>query len=101
MRASRVARVASDPYRDYPRDEFDEDHSDDDEAPPYWFHGQHLPSDARAMGLTSYVPDGAILDFAGALNSQRRKHRVTAWVLLFVIMLPVFGYVLRIVQYFF
>ena len=34
------------------------------------------------MGLTHHVPDGALLDFAGALDSTKPLHRVTAWVML-------------------
>jgi hypothetical protein len=79
----------------YPEEEFD-DH--DDDTPPSWYAGQHLPPDARRMGLTAHVPDGAILDFAGALDSTKLKHRVTAWVMLAVFGLPVLLYVLRLVQ---
>jgi hypothetical protein len=48
------------------------------------------------MGLTHHVPDGAILDFAGALDSTKLKHRITAWVMLVVFGLPVVFYVLRL-----
>jgi hypothetical protein len=78
----------------YPEDDLD-DH--DDDTPPYWSAGQHLPPDARAMGLTALVPDGAILDFAGSLDSSKLKHRITAWVMLAVFGLPVVLYVLRLV----
>ena len=45
-------------------DEFDEDSEPDDPAlTPIWFAGHHLPDDARRMGLTHHVPDGAILPF--------------------------------------
>jgi len=78
----------------YPEEEFDDDH--DDDTQPYWSAGQHLPTDARTMGLTHHVPDGAILDFAGALDSTKLKHRITAWVMLVVFGLPVVFYVLRL-----
>ena len=74
-------------------DEYD-DH--DDDTPPLWFHGQHLPGDARRMGLTSHVPDGALLDFAGTLDSTKRVHRITAWVLLVVFGLPVVFAAMRV-----
>ncbi|WP_139978372.1 hypothetical protein [Nocardioides litoris] len=77
-------------------DEFDEDYSPDDEAPPYWFPGNHLPDDARRLGLTHHVPDGALLDFAGNLDGAKPLHRVTAWVLLAVFGLPVVFAVMRI-----
>jgi hypothetical protein len=78
-----------------PADEYDEDLAGDDETPPYWFAGQHLPPDAGRMGLTHNVPDGALLDFAGSLDGANAKHRITAWVLLIVFGLPVFFAVLR------
>lgn len=76
-------------------DEFDEDHGPDDDAPPYWFPGNRMPSDAQRMGLTHHVPEGAILDFAGKLDSRRLQHRIAAWVMLVVFGLPV---VIRILQ---
>jgi len=76
-------------------DPHDDDH--DDDTPPYWEAGQHLPGHARAMGLTHHVPDGALLDFAGSLDSAKPLHRVTAWVMLVVFGLPVVLYVVRLV----
>ena len=40
----------------------------DENTPPSWFPGGDLPPDARRMGLTHHVPDGALLDFAGKLD---------------------------------
>jgi hypothetical protein len=74
-----------DPYDDH-----------DDDTPPYWFAGQHLPPEARTMGLNHTVPDGAILDFAGSLDSTKPFHRVTAWAMLLVFGLPVVLAVLRL-----
>ena len=67
-------------------------------AAPYWFAGQHLPDDARALGLTHHVPDGALLDFAGSLDGAKPYHRATAWFLLVVFGLPVLFAVMRLVQ---
>ena len=75
----------------------DEDDHDDD-TPPYWEVGQHLPEHARTMGLSHHVAEGALLDFAGALDATKPLHRVTAWVMLAVFTLPVLFYVLRLVQ---
>ncbi|MDF1603862.1 hypothetical protein [Nocardioides sp. YIM 152315] len=61
MREGEVA----DPYAEDPE-------PDDPDAPPYWFPGQHLPPDARAMGLTHHVPEGAILDFAAGSTPPSR-----------------------------
>ena len=68
----------------------------DTDAAPYWFPGEHLPGHARQLGLTHHVPDGALLDFAGKLDSTKPLHRFTAWALLVVFVLPVVFYVLRL-----
>jgi hypothetical protein len=68
----------------------------DDETPPYLLQGGHLPDDARAMGLTRLVPDGALLDFAGSLDPSKPRHLITAWVMLVVFGLPVVLMALRI-----
>lgn len=72
----------------------------DEHTPPSWFPGGHLPADARRMGLTHHVPDGALLDFAGRLDGTKPFHRATAWVLLVVFGLPVLFAVLRVLQAF-
>lgn len=82
--------------RDEHVDEFDEDYAPDDDAPPYWFNGQHLPDDARKMGLNHSVPDGALLDFAGSLDGTKTLHRITAWVLLVVFGMPVVFALMRV-----
>lgn len=81
-------------------DVWDDSDPDDTVTPPYWFAGQYLPPDARAMGLTHQVPEGAILDFAGRLDSRKPAHRITAWALLFVFGLPVVLSVLRLIYAF-
>ena len=68
----------------------------DEEMPPLWFAGHHLPDDARRMGLTPHVPDGALLDFAGSLDPRKPRHLVTAWVMLAVFGLPVLLAVVRL-----
>jgi hypothetical protein len=86
----------------FPRDEFDEDFDLDDAtyepAPPYWFPGNRMPDDARRMGLTHHVPAGALLDFAGHLDSTRPSHRAAAWVMLAVFGLPVVFLVIGVVR---
>ena len=89
--------AGEDPYAEDP---FAEDWTLDDPdhpAPPYWFAGQHLPPDARRVGLTHDVPDGAILDFAGQLDPAKLGHRVTAWALLVLFGMPVLISVRRVV----
>ena len=68
----------------------------DEEEPSYGTAGRRLPEDALRIGLTRDVPDGALLDFAGALDSTKPLHRVTAWVMLVVFGMPVVLYVLRL-----
>ena len=74
----------------------DEDALGDEHAPPAWFPGGHLPEDARRMGLTHHVPDGALLDFAGKLDGSKPFHRITAWALLVVFGLPVVFAMMRL-----
>ena len=52
------------------RFDYDEEYGDEN-TPPSWFPGGHLPADARRMGLTHHVPDGALLDFAGKLDATK------------------------------
>ena len=78
-------------------DPYAEDRDPDDPgATPVWFAGHHLPDDARRMGLTHHVPDGALLDFAGSLDSAKPGHRAAAWAMLVVFGAPVVIAVLRL-----
>jgi hypothetical protein len=70
------------------------------DAEPSWFPGNHLPEDARRLGLTHHVPDGALLDFAGSLDGAKLYHRVAAWLLLVVFGLPVLFALMRLVTAF-
>lgn len=69
---------------------------DAEPAPPAWFPGGQLPEDARRMGLTHHVGEGALLDFAGKLDGAKPLHRFTAWALLVVFGLPVVFAVMRL-----
>jgi hypothetical protein len=84
------------------RDEasYGEDREDPDlePAPPVWFPGGHLPEDARRMGLTHHVGEGALLDFAGKLDGTKPLHRFTAWALLVVFGLPVVFAMMRLLN---
>lgn len=83
-------------------DEYDDEPLElaDELADPVWFPGQHLPAEARRMGLTHHVPDGALLDFAGSLDGAKLYHRVAAWLLLVVFGLPVLFAAMRVFQAF-
>lgn len=76
------------------------DDEPDDDSPPYWYAGQHLPPDAARMGLSSHVPEGALLDFAGRLDAAKPGHRIVALLLLVVFGLPVVLAALRVVYAF-
>ena len=78
-----------------PESSYDEEWGDED-TPPSWFPGGHLPDDARRMGLTHHVGEGALLDFAGKLDGAKPLHRITAWFLLVVFGLPVVFAMMRL-----
>ena len=96
--AQRVAAYRCDMPAEGEREQMWDDDDPDlpEDAPPYWFPGQHLPEHARAMGLTHHVPEGAILDFAGRLDSAKPGHRIAAWALLVMFGLPVVLAVMRL-----
>jgi thiosulfate reductase cytochrome b subunit len=79
-------------------DEYDEDYGPDDDTPPYWFPGTRMPDEARRIGLSHHVPEGALLDFAGRLDPSRAYHRAVAWVLLAAFGLPVVFHVVGLVE---
>lgn len=69
------------------------DHADEDEdedLPPLnRLHSMYgIPADAREMGLDRNVPEGAWLAFAGSLSPARPSHRLVAWLLLAVFVMP-------------
>ncbi|MBC9735517.1 hypothetical protein [Nocardioides marmotae] len=93
--------VPGDPRDPYdPHDPVEDPDDHDDDTPPSWEAGLHLPPDAHRMGLTAHVPDGALLDFASRLDPTKRRHRITAWVMLVVFGLPVVFAALRVLQLF-
>ncbi|WGX96274.1 hypothetical protein [Nocardioides sp. L-11A] len=68
------------------------------DEPEPWARAEHLPTDAQRMGLNRSVPDGALLEFAGSLDSAKRSHRMVAWVLLVVMVTPVLLTVLDLLR---
>jgi hypothetical protein len=48
-----------------------------------------VPSDARRMGLDRNTEEGAMLTFASSLDPAKGSHRLVAWVLLLVMLIPV------------
>lgn len=47
-----------------------------------------LPLDARRMGLDRNTQEGALIAFAGSLDSTKTLHKVVAWVLLLGLAVP-------------
>jgi hypothetical protein len=79
------------------RDRWDDGEPDEAAAGEMpWEVDRGLPGDARRMGLSPNVPDGAMLQFAGALDSSKVGHRIVAWVLLAAFLFPVLLTVLRL-----
>jgi len=68
----------------------DEDVWNEDDLLPYArLHSTHgIPRDAQDMGLDRNVPEGAWLAFAGSLSATKPSHRLVAWLLLIVLVLP-------------
>ncbi len=48
-----------------------------------------MPDDARRMGLDRNTQEGAMIALAASLNPAKAWHRVIAWVMLVVFVLPV------------
>jgi hypothetical protein len=48
-----------------------------------------LPAEHERMGLSRNTEEGALLEFANALNPSRPAHRVVAWIALLALGLPV------------
>lgn len=69
---------------------------EDEDGEVAWLPPQHLPDDARRLGLSPLVPDGAMLEFAGSLDGSKLSHRLVAWVLLAAFVLPVLMTFLRV-----
>ncbi|GAA3672435.1 hypothetical protein GCM10022237_35080 [Nocardioides ginsengisoli] len=82
---------------EHEREEFDE-FGDELDAPEPWMRDGHIPADARRMGLNSSVPDGAMLEFAGALDSSKPLHRLVALVLLVTFLVPVLLTLLNVLR---
>lgn len=59
----------------------DPGHSDES-TPHLWHQRVHMPADQRRMGLDARTEEGALVEFAAALDGSRPSHRVVAWVLL-------------------
>lgn len=88
-RAAAYARVVDDRGRGGWPDEAlgDPGHSDEPE-PHLWHLRLHMPDDQRRMGLDARTEEGALVEFASALDGRRPAHRLVAWVLLVTFGVP-------------
>lgn len=60
------------------------------ESLPGWHQDPQSFGDQRRIGLDRNSAEGAFVDFAGRLDGRRRKHRIAAWGIIFVMFgLPV------------
>lgn len=49
-----------------------------------------LPADARRMGFDRNTEEGAMIALAASLDPAKLSHRLAAWLMLVVILLPLF-----------
>ncbi len=47
-----------------------------------------MPDDVRRMGLTRNTVEGAWVEFAANLNPRKPSHRLVAWVVLAIFVVP-------------
>ena len=59
-----------------------------DEAAAVW-QPPRMPVDQARLGLDRNTVEGAWIEFASALDRSRLSHRLIAWVLLVLLLIPV------------
>ena len=55
---------------------------------PEDFLPDRMPLADRRLGIDRWTGDAGLITFAASLDSSKRAHRVTAWVLLGALVLP-------------
>jgi hypothetical protein len=73
-----------------PRDEDRDDNGDGDPTGSYEYAYamQGIPDDARMLGLDRNSQEGALVSMAGSLSGAKLSHRIVAWALLVVFIVP-------------
>lgn len=67
------------------------------EVPEGWHRDPSGTADQRRMGLDRNSVEGAFVDFTGRLDGRRRKHRMVAWTIIFVMFgLPILLFVVQL-----
>ena len=59
-----------------------------DDVDPVW-QPPRMPVDQARLGLDRNTVEGAWIEFASALDRSRLSHRLVAWVLLVLVLVPV------------
>jgi hypothetical protein len=59
-----------------------------DDVDPVW-QPPRMPVDQARLGLDRNTVEGAWIEFASALDRSRVSHRLVAWVLLVLLLVPV------------
>jgi hypothetical protein len=60
----------------------------DDDEPPVLPAHKGLPPEAQRLGLTRNTEEGALLEFAAALDNAKPAHRFAAWLMLLAFVAP-------------
>ena len=60
-----------------------------DDASPHVWQPPRMPVDQARLGLDRNTVEGAWIEFASALDRSRVSHRLVAWVLLVLLLVPV------------
>lgn len=61
---------------------------EDDELPPVLPAHKGIPAEAQRMGLSRHTEEGALIEFASALNHAKPSHRIAAWLMLLAFVAP-------------
>lgn len=65
-------------------------------SPEDFLPADRMPLADRRMGIDRWTADAGLIAFAASLDPAKRAHRVTAWVLLSAMLLPVLLAVWRV-----
>jgi len=60
----------------------------EDDEPPLLPAHKGIPPEAQRIGLTRNTEEGALLEFAAALDNAKPGHRLAAWFLLIAFVAP-------------
>lgn len=61
---------------------------DEDRAPDLAPAVRGVPAEVQRMGLSRHTEEGALVEFASALDGTKPSHRFIAWLMLFAFVAP-------------